>query len=198
MRGQITEKTWLDLRETAALIGREILDTDWKVTRLDGDEHSDPILQTIRRDIIKIIDSGEVRVCLDTPSGWKPLPPHLIHHEFSSISLEKNTVHIAEIYGPSAPCWLHAKELRNYLERTRHSRWGTVSDEARKYECFSWLCSLMANHETGAPHPRKTELLVEARARFGVGKRPFERIWKDANEKTGSNWSKPGRPKSSR
>lgn len=71
------------------------------------------------------------------------------------------------------------------------SRKATIADEIR---CGKWLIDLMRN---GPPKKLKPEYREEARQRFGVGLRPFDRAWAKAILETeNTDWNKPG-PKSS-
>jgi hypothetical protein len=71
------------------------------------------------------------------------------------------------------------------------SQVGKSASEAR---CREWLTGLMTACPD-APRP-KADLEREAKQRFGLGQRAFERAWRGASDKTGRVWSRAGPRKS--
>jgi hypothetical protein len=68
---------------------------------------------------------------------------------------------------------------------------------AAEGECRAWLVSLM--REQQQPTEPKGKLRAEAKSRFQVSDRAFQRAWDRAVEDSGNrNWTNPGRRKSSR
>lgn len=73
---------------------------------------------------------------------------------------------------------------------------GRVLTTAEKEtSCRQWLTSIMKEHES---RPKtKDEFFQEAKQKYEVGQRAFNRAWDEATRATGrANWRSPGRPKS--
>ena len=60
--------------------------------------------------------------------------------------------------------------------------------------CGRWLEGLMRASPERRPKP-KTKLRDEAKRKFSVSGRKFDRIWDDKRKITGANWGEPGAPK---
>jgi hypothetical protein len=71
---------------------------------------------------------------------------------------------------------------------------GALSAEQRWLNCRNWLRELMKNDQREGKS--KAEFRSHAVSHFGVSRRAFDRTWNDCIKATGSNWNKPGRPKS--
>jgi hypothetical protein len=64
---------------------------------------------------------------------------------------------------------------------------------AANNECLTWLEAEMRASPTASPHP-KAHYLGEAKTRFGVSERQYDRLWAQAKQETGAKW-KAGRRK---
>jgi hypothetical protein len=64
-----------------------------------------------------------------------------------------------------------------------------------KTDCKNWLRAQMAASPERKRKPKR-DYLREAKELFAVSKQSFNRAWAEAQNETGSVWSKPGRPKS--
>jgi hypothetical protein len=70
-----------------------------------------------------------------------------------------------------------------------------LTTAAKKTSCRQWLTLIMEEHES---RPKtKDEFFQEAKQKYQVGQRAFNRAWDEAIRVTGkANWRAPGRPKS--
>jgi hypothetical protein len=70
-----------------------------------------------------------------------------------------------------------------------------LTTAAKETSCRQWLASIMEEHESRTK--TKDEFLQEAKQKYQVGQRAFNRAWDEASKATGkANWRSPGRPKS--
>jgi hypothetical protein len=85
-----------------------------------------------------------------------------------------------------------------HFEAWLSSETKTWVDADREDLCRKWLASKMRSSLTNK-HKTKTQWFREAKIKFGVSQREFNRAWSAAIEETGANWASPGAPnKSSR
>jgi len=85
-----------------------------------------------------------------------------------------------------------------HFEAWLSSETKTWAEADREGLCRKWLASKMRSSLTNK-HKTKTQWFREAKIKFGVSQREFNRAWSAAIEETGANWASPGAPnKSSR
>ncbi len=90
--------------------------------------------------------------------------------------------------------FIEAKSLQTFLDSLKdvgQSTSGTIAGEKR---CEAWLIAIMSESPNRRTQP-KTVLLEEAKKKFGVSGRGFERSWSSAIRATDANWNKAGRTK---
>src|SRR5215813_5477655 len=94
--------------------------------------------------------------------------------------------------GYPIPDFVLAGVRDRHAQTKRNERKLTANAES---QCRNWL---IAEMQAGDPQDTKTGYFEKALAKFGVGRRAFDRAWGYAVSKTGAtNWSVPGRRKSS-
>ena len=189
----INRKTWLSPRQAASLIGREVLGREWSDHFLDQGENESPI-EDILQDLYTAISSGEVTTLLSDGSD----PPHVMHPKETRrlsfrIDLEKDRIELRDPMDIWL-CQINAHELEQFLRRYRSTRVETKTRSQRRGDCFNWLCSEM---NVGPKDGSKADYLDDAQRKFGISKHDFDSAWGEAIRETKSDWSKPGRPKSS-
>jgi hypothetical protein len=65
--------------------------------------------------------------------------------------------------------------------------------QATAKDCGAWLETEMRANLNRKPKPKR-EWYKEAKEKFGVSRRPFDRIWDDKIKITGANWNRAGAP----
>ena len=82
-------------------------------------------------------------------------------------------------------------EFGRWLAAERRPKPARNSDD-----CLSWLEQEMRASPDQKPKPKR-EWLSDAKAKFDISRRQFERIWDSAMQNTGASWNRPGAPRKS-
>jgi hypothetical protein len=91
-------------------------------------------------------------------------------------------------------CHINTHELEKFLKKYRRTRVETRPRSERRRGCFLWLRREMT---AGPKNGTKDDYLADAQRNFDISKHDFNSAWGEAIRVTKSDWSKPGRPKSS-
>jgi hypothetical protein len=200
----VRPKIWLSLRETASEIGLALQGAEWSETKLKQSPFSDSLMRNIFYLIQDLVDSRHVDSEMIYQLEWRAISTRDIHSEFIQWDLinDRLILPYEAIESDGVECRFRAEDVRRFLAALGYQDALPAEKtlEQRGEEIFKWLCDLMRDHQEGTPRPTKTKLREEAwgRSEGKIGKNPFHRIWKRANEETGAGWNKRGRPKTSR
>jgi hypothetical protein len=138
--GRLNRKTWLNLREAANRIGRELLGDDWSDRMLDRKTH-DRTLADIDHDLYLVMSSGDVTVLLDhgdDPHVMKPSETQRLRFDFD---VANNWVQIRD--DERWQCSINTSELESFLLKHRQDRFLQRSESERVEDCRLWLSRLM-------------------------------------------------------
>lgn len=143
--GKIELGLWLDLRETAAEVGREFVGDEWKPETLDASQHENELLVKIKNDIVSMIDSGQVQVYLATNIEWLPISSKDIHSSHNSFRFDKNTLLVWSLEHSDCECRFRAGDVRKYLKKNRHYRSGIEVQRSREKKFKAYLIENFSN-----------------------------------------------------
>ena len=186
---EIQKKMFVSPVEAFQIVGQESFGSNWNDACIN-DEDSE-LRQIALKNLRLALQSGYVQALRHDFDYERPLTAIDAAGEYFKIDLERNCINLSFFAGQPIQARIHVDDLRAFIRNNLDATPAPIiRDET---ECSRWIVARIRNGERVKP---KALLWAEAKREFpNLSERAFNRAREVANEKTGADLHKGGRPK---